>query len=84
MKHISGPLDKLIDALPPAARKKFAEEDRRRAKLTHDFRQACADCLADLALALRHPSMGRTDMEAAHRHMLRAMSIVAVLDPEEV
>lgn len=84
MEKITTAIKSLRDSMPLEVRNRWDEEDRKRAQLGNEFRQACADCLADLAIALKHPSIARLDMEAAHRHMLRAMSIVAVLDPEEV
>lgn len=63
-------------------RRARAEEDDREAKLQDDFRKACADCLGDLAQALHSPRIARADMESAQRHLMRALSIAATLDPE--
>ena len=84
MDSISDSIRKLREAMPAEVRARWDEEDRRRVKLCEDLRVACADCLADLAVAIRYPKISRTDLESAHRALLRAMSISAVLDPEDV
>lgn len=82
MERIDEMIGKLRDGLPLEIREKWAEEERKRAKLAEDFRKACADCLGNMASAIHSPSISRGYMESAHRNLLRALSIASVLDPE--
>ena len=83
MDSITTAMQSLRAAMPADVRARWDEEDRQRAKLSEDLRIACSDVLADLACAIRHPRIARTDLESAYRAFMRALSIASVLDPEE-
>lgn len=69
--------------LPAHIRKQWDEEDAKNAKLAAQLQLACADAIEVLASAIRNPRISRVDLQAAYRSVVRAQSIVDVLDPED-
>jgi hypothetical protein len=76
-------LDRLYDLLPEAAQKNIREESESRRVLSEQVRQECLQAIADLSMAARWPGSARLDLEAAQKHLMKALSISCVLDPEE-
>lgn len=70
------------DLMPEHIRRQWSEEDQREAKLAEDMRQACCSALERIAEAMRRPRISRVELEDAQKHLMRALSIAATLDPE--
>ena len=76
------PIESLRAAMPQAVREQWDEQDRREAKLAEDIRKECAEALTCLADAIKQPRIARLDLEDAIKHVSKALSIAAILDPE--
>jgi hypothetical protein len=72
----------LVSLLPDHVQKEWAEREKREAGLREQLRQECALVLPLLAQAIARPSVSRSDLEAAQKHVMKALSISCVLDPE--
>ena len=81
---MSTPSSDLRSLMPEHIRKQWDEQDAHKAKLTAQMQRECADALASIADALRFPNIARADLEIAQKHVMRALSIAAAIDPEEV
>ena len=80
---MSNPVADIRSLMPEYIRKQLDEQDARKAKLTAQMQRECADALASIADALRFPSIARADLEQAQKHVMRALSIAAAIDPED-
>lgn len=69
--------------LPEHIRKQWDAQDAKQAQLAEQMRRECADAVELLASAIRRPYISRTELEEAQRKVARALSVAAVLDPEE-
>lgn len=76
-------MDTIFSFFPPETKKRFEEEEARRTKLREQMRQECTEVLRRVADAISTPNIARSDLEEAQKHVARALSIAAVLDPED-
>lgn len=87
MEHISDPLARaardLRNLMPPEVRQRWDEEARKEARYIERLRAEAAETIERLAEAIRRPKCCRVDLEEAEKHLARALSIAAILDPEQ-
>jgi hypothetical protein len=77
-------MERLRSLLPPEVQREMAEAEKKRAALARQFNVECVETISALTDAMRFPNIGRSAVEEANRRLQRALSIVAVLDPEDV
>lgn len=73
----------LADLIPPEVRQRWREEEARERKLTEQMRKHLGESLHWIGEAISRPSISREYLENALTELSRALSIAAVLDPEE-
>lgn len=76
-------MERIRHLLPLDMQKRFDEEEKKRAELREKMRQECAEVLRRVADAIASPNISRPDLEEAQKRIARALSLAAVLDPEE-
>lgn len=77
-------MSEVFRLLPPADQERIKKSEERMVKLREQMRQELAEVLRRVADALAYPNVARADLEEAQKYLIRALSIAAVLDPEEV
>jgi hypothetical protein len=82
MSSIGESIERIRSLMPAEVQRQWAERDAKDAKLREELRQEAVDAIASLADAIRFPNIARADLEAAQKHVVKALSIAAVLDPE--
>lgn len=81
--NLRGLLEKSVQFMAPEERAKWTEREKLEAQQAETIRQHCADSIREIADAISSPRISRLSLERAQKDLLKALSLAAVLDPEE-